>query len=438
MIVRKAELLALSTLLLSCALAPAARAQATTRRFECTRGALSAGAQRIGPKTVYTAARGYGFLRSFEPTEGAGACASDKPFLFAVDVPEGRYDVEVTLGDPARPTTTTVKAESRRLMLEAVPTRPGDSVTRRFTVDVHRYHIAGGDSVRRKPREMRSFTWDDRLTLEFNGEHPAVQAISIRPARNPIAIYLAGNSTVVDQQEEPWAAWGQMVPRFFRPDDVVVANHAESGETLKSFVGERRLEKILSVIQPGDYLFVEFAHNDQKPGRNHVEPFTTYQEMIRHFIDAARAHGANPVLVTSTQRRNFDANGKVVNTLGDYPAAMRQLAAEEHLPLIDLTAMTSAFYEALGPEDSKKAFVHYPAGTFPGQTQDLKDDTHFNDYGAYEVARMVVQALRDQHHFLARYLKDDVTPFEPSHPDPVASFDVPRSPFTSTEKPAGS
>jgi lysophospholipase L1-like esterase len=229
-----------------------------------------------------------------------------------------------------------------------------------------------------------------------------------------------------------------MVPRFFRPGDVVVANYAESGETLKSFVGERRLAKLLSVIRPGDYLFVEFAHNDQKPGPSHVEPFTGYEEMVKRFVAEARARGANAVLVTSTQRRNFDDTGKVVNTLGDYPEAMRQTAAEVGAPLVDLTAMTTAFYEALGPEGSKRALVHYPAGTFPGQTEALKDDTHFNDYGAYEVARMVVESLRRQHHFLARFLRDDVAPFDPSHPDPVEGFDVPRSPFTTTEKPAGS
>jgi lysophospholipase L1-like esterase len=416
-------------------LAPAARAQTSVRRFSCAAGALPAGALPAG--TVYAPTRGYGFLGP-PPSDSAGACSSAEPFLFAVDLPEGRYDVEVTLGHPLLASTTTVKAEARRLMLEAVPTRPGESVTRRFTVDVHRYRIAGGDSVRRKPREIGSFTWDDRLTLEFNGGHPSVRSIAIRPARNPITVFLAGNSTVVDQQQEPWAAWGQMVPRFFRPGDVVVANYAESGETLKSFVGERRLAKLLSVIRPGDYLFVEFAHNDQKPGPSHVEPFTGYEEMVKRFVAEARARGANAVLVTSTQRRNFDDTGKVVNTLGDYPEAMRQTAAEVGAPLVDLTAMTTAFYEALGPEGSKRALVHYPAGTFPGQTEALKDDTHFNDYGAYEVARMVVESLRRQHHFLARFLRDDVAPFDPSHPDPVEGFDVPRSPFTTTEKPAGS
>lgn len=417
-------------------LAPACLA-AQARSFTCGAEPGGAGAVKIGPETVYSAARGYGFHQPITGSAG-GRCASDSPFLFSVDLPEGVYDVSVTFGDAASPSVNTVKAESRRLMLEKVTTGAGETATRSFTVDVHRYRIAGGDSVRRKPREIGSYSWDDRLTLEFNGVHPAVQSISIRPADHPITLFLAGNSTVVDQGEEPWAAWGQMFPRFFRPGGVVVANYAESGETLKSFVGERRLQKVLSMMEPGDYLFIEFAHNDQKPGPSHVDAFTSYKEYVKRFIGEARARGANPVLVTSTQRRNFDANGKVTNTLGDYPEAMRQTAAEAGVPLIDLTRMTERFYEALGPEESKRAFVHYPAGTFPGQTAELKDDTHFNNYGAYEIAKMVVEGVRANDLLIARHLDPDLPRFDPSHPDPLASFDLPRSPFANPARPAGS
>ena len=344
----------------------------------------------------------------------------------------------VTLGG-AGASTTTVKAEARRLMLERVRTRPGEVVTRTFTVNVRTPRIAGSDSVRLKAREVGSATWDDRLTLEFNGTRPALRALRVESARRrPVTVYLAGNSTVVDQTSEPWAAWGQMIPRFFRAGEVVVANHAESGETLKAFVAERRLEKVLGTMRAGDYLFVEFAHNDQKPGPAHAEPFTTYTDLLRRFIAEARARGATPVLVTSTQRRNFDAAGKVVNTLGDYPAAMRQTAAEERVPLVDLNAMSERFYEALGPERSKAAFVHYPAGTFPGQAAELRDDTHFSNYGAYQLARMVVQGIRDAGLPLARHLHPDVPRYDPSRPDPVDRFDLPPSPFVSATRPAGS
>ncbi|CAN5922534.1 rhamnogalacturonan acetylesterase [soil metagenome] len=366
------------------------------------------------------------------------ACSSDLPFLFDVALPEGNYDVSVTLGDTRQASVTTVKAESRRLMLEQVPTRAGEFATRHFTVNVRTPYFATGDSVRRKPREYGTATWDDRLTLEFNGVHPSVRNIDIVPARNPITVYLAGNSTVVDQTIEPWAAWGQMIPRFFKPGGVVVANHAESGETLKAFIGERRLPKLLSTMKQGDYFFIEFAHNDQKAGSSYVEPFTTYKEYLKKFADEARSRGATPVLVTSMLRRSFDSTGHIINTLGDYPAAMRQLAAEEHIALIDLNAMSRKFYEALGPEKSKQAFVHYPAGTYPNQAAELKDDTHFNNYGAYELARMIVQGLKESELPLARELQDGIPAFDPAHPDPVETFMVPASPVAPIMKPAGS
>ena len=432
---------AVLSLLLAAALPGPTVAQVGARaplRFQCGTAALPAGAVRLAPSHVYSAERGHGFL---EPLASASStdCASDRPFHFGVALPEGDYDVTVTLGDSTA-AVTTVKAEARRLVLEQVRTAPGRSATHTFTVNVRTPRIGGGaDSVRLKPREVGSATWDDRLTLEFNGQRPAVRSIHIAPTpRRPVTVYLAGNSTVVDQTVEPYAAWGQMVPRFFRPGELVIANHAESGETLKAFLAERRLEKVLSTMQAGDWLFVEFAHNDQKPGPAYVEPYTTYKAHLRRFVDAARAKGATPVLVTSTQRRTFGDDGRIVNTLGDYPAAMRQLAAEERVALIDLTAMSTRFYEALGPERSKRALVHHPAGTYPGQTAELKDDTHFSNYGAYQLARMVVQGIRDARLPLARHLLSDLPPIDPAHPDDPERFAVPASPHAPTAKPAGS
>ena len=407
----------------------------TAFHFRCGQG--NATETRLGPDVTWSDQKAYGFRA---PLVGSSrnACSSDKPFLFDVALPEGTYNVTVTLGDPDRASTTTVKAESRRLMVEQVATKAGETATRQFTVNVRTPYFANGDSVRRKPREYGTNTWDDRLTLEFSGVHPSVQSIVLTPARNPVTVYLAGNSTVVDQTVEPWAAWGQMIPRFFKPGNVVVANHAESGETLKAFIGERRLPKLLSTMKQGDYLFIEFAHNDQKPGASYVEPFTTYKEYLKKFADEARSRGATPVLVTSMLRRSFDSTGHIINTLGDYPAAMRQLAAEEHIALIDLNAMSRKFYEALGPEKSKKAFVHYPAGTYPDQAAELKDDTHFNNYGAYELARMIVQGLKDSGLPLARELVDGIPTFDPAHPDPVETFTLPASPVAAIIKPAGS
>ena len=430
---------AFTALVLGCAVASvstrAQRTEAAPTSFlvQCG-GTATDGALELSPTLLYSAGRGYGF-RDTLARGNEHRCAADHPFLFDVRLPEGNYDVSVTLGDPTRAAETTVKAESRRLMLERVRTNAGEFVTRHFTVNVRTPFFADGDSVRRKPREVGTATWDDRLTLEFNGVHPAVRAIDVRPAQSPITVFLAGNSTVVDQTAEPWAAWGQMIPRFFKPGSVVVANHAESGETLKAFIGERRLAKVLSTMKQGDYLFIEFAHNDQKPGASYLEPFTTYKEYLKRYITEARAHGGTPVLVTSMHRRQFDTSGVIINTLGDYPAAVRQAAAEEHVALIDLNAMSKQFYEALGPVRSKKAFVHYPAGTYPDQVAELKDDTHFNNYGAYELARMVVEGLRKTGVPLARELLPDVPPYDPSHPDALEQFAVPPSPVAAAREP---
>jgi lysophospholipase L1-like esterase len=271
----------------------------------------------------------------------------------------------------------------------------------------------------------------ERLRKKF------VYAIEITPNKTAATIFLAGNSTVVDPDREPWAAWGQMFPRFFIPNKIAVANYAESGETLKAFKGERRLEKIWSMAKPGDYLFIEFTHNDQKPGGNYLEPFTTYKQTLKEWIAEARKRKITPVLVTSMHRRSFDSAGHITNTLSDYPEAMRQTAKEESVTLIDLNAMSKILYEAWGPGRSIKAFVHYPANTFPAQKEELKDNTHFNPYGAYELARCVVQSIKEQQLPLTKYLKKDVSLFNPAHPDTLEKWYWPLSTMMSSVKPDG-
>jgi lysophospholipase L1-like esterase len=278
--------------------------------------------------------------------------------------------------------------------------------------------------ARLKPREVSSQDWDRKLTLEFNGQHPSVRSIAIAPIQET-TIYLAGDSTVVDQDVEPWAAWGQMLPRFFRPG-VVIANHAESGETIKSFVDEQRFAKVMSLIQPGDYLFLQFGHNDMKPN---AVPLDDYRSLLADYIAKTRAKGATPVLVTSMNRRRFDASGKIVNSLAGYPDAVREVAAVQHVALIDLNGMSKTLFEAMGPEGSMKAFMHYPANAFPNQTEAISDDTHFNKYGAYELARCVVHGIRAAKLPLRKRLSKDVVDFDPSRPDPQAEFDLPATPI---------
>jgi lysophospholipase L1-like esterase len=406
-------------------------------RFDFGPGAVAPGFVRVVEETRYSADRSYGFdldsiVECFDRGGSAESdrdlCRSSGSFFFSARVPEGNYRVVATFGDPAMPSVTTVKGESRQLMVERVETKPGQFVKRSFSVNVRERRIQGGGEVRLKDREIGALRWDDKLTLEFGNESPALASLEITPDDTGTTVYLAGDSTVTDQTTEPWAAWGQMLPRFFGPE-VAIANHAESGETLKAFVAENRLAKIASQWKRGDYLFIQFNHNDQKPGANHLDAFTGYKEHLKRFIVDARKRGVTPVLVTSMLRRSFDAEGKIINTLAEYPEAMRQVAAEDGVALIDLFVASKSFYEALGPERSKKAFVHYPAGTFPGQEQELKDDTHFNNYGAYELARAVVEGIRRHLPALAKHLTKDMPAFDPARPDAAETWSLPATPI---------
>jgi lysophospholipase L1-like esterase len=279
----------------------------------------------------------YGFDLMASPNVSNGACQSDAPFFVSVAEPDGDYRVTVVLGRNGGASVTTVKAEARRLMLEEVSTQPRQKAKRSFVVNVRTPEVSVKERVRLKPREIGNLDWDNKLTLEFIGQHPAVRSMEITPAHVP-TVYIAGDSTVVDQDKEPWAAWGQILPVFFN-DKIAIANEAESGETIASFVGEHRFDKIFTTIHAGDYLMMQFAHNDQKPGRGFV-PIAEYKDLLRRYIKMSRDRGAHPILVTSMNRRFFTPDGKIKQTLGDYPEAMREVAHEQKVPLIDLNAMS--------------------------------------------------------------------------------------------------
>jgi len=426
-------------------------AVAQSYKFDFGDGIAASGYTKVTASSKFTYAKGYGFdqgsivrtvKRKGKDLLRCDYVTSDKPFYFSVRIPEGNYDVKIILGDKEGTSATTVRAECRRLFFQNIRTKKGEVVEKTFIVHVKDSVIkdSGGaaiNTVRLKPREITYLHWDNLLTIEFNDSLPKVCGLEITRNTKAPTIFLAGNSTVVDQDREPWAAWGQMFPSFFEGKNICIANYAESGETLKAFKSERRLDKVWSMIKPGDYLFIEFAHNDQKPGGSHLDPFTTYKTTLKEWITEARKRNITPVLVTSMHRRSFDSSGHIINTLSDYPEAMRQTAKEEKVALIDLNAMSKTLYEAWGPEASVKAFVHYPANTFPGQDKELKDDTHFNPYGAYELARCIVQSIKDQQLVFAKYLRKNIPAFNPAMPDAIEKWYWPQSPLVSSAKPDG-
>ena len=427
----------LSLMSLFSARAPASKPAAGDWHFQFGSGSAPAGTIAARANNIYTPAAGFGFEPGTTIADQQGCCTSDHPFFFSVAVPEGNYRVTVTFGDASGESDNTVRAEARRLMVEHVATKKGERTQRTFTVNVRRPAIAGGGAVAVHLRAASSLTWDDKLTLEFNSARPAIDAVDIEPAPDAIVVFIAGDSTVTDQEQEPYTGWGQMLPRFFDPA-VSVANYAESGRALYSFRSERRLDKILSLARKGDYVLIQFGHNDQKDKRAGAGAFTTYKKDLEQYVDAIRRCDATPILVTPMYRRRFDADGKLQESLGDFPAAVRKVAAEQKVMLIDLHAMSGMLFQTLGVEGTLKAFVHYPANTFPGQNRPLADDTHFTSYGAYELARCVIEAIRTGDLPLAKHLAGDVGPFDPSHPDPVTQWRLPLSPLSPAERPEGS
>jgi len=401
-------------------------------KYDFGPGKVQRGYTQVLPETIYAPEKGYGFWPGAELTgvdrkEGnaleSDFITSNKPFYFSIDLPDGNYDVTVTFGDKEGTSSQIVRAECRRLMIESFSTPQGKTVKKEFTVHMRSLGIGtDGRKVLINPREVGFFHWDNQLTFEFAGKESKICAIEIK--RNDVAInvFLAGNSTVVDQDKEPWGAWGQMIPAFFKPGKVAVANYAESGETYLAFKKELRLEKIWSMAKPGDYLFMEFAHNDQKAGPNHLDPFTTYKATIKEWAEEARKRGLHPVIVTSMARRNFDTNGQAKNSLGDYPEAARQAGKENDVPVIDLNAMSMTMDTAWGPVNSAKGFV---------------DGTHANVYGAYELAKCIVEGIKQQLPELAKDLKPGLPVFDPAHPDPFDVVDWPLSPQQSKTKPPG-
>ncbi|MEP7006219.1 MAG: rhamnogalacturonan acetylesterase [Sphingomonas bacterium] len=392
-------------------------ASAQVRRFALGAAPISADTVAVAPGRAY--ADGYGY----EPGSNA---------LFSVTAAPGNYRVTVTIGLPNAATETIIKAESRRLMVDALKVAAGRRVTVSFIVNVRDAKLVppplnapGGSQVLLKPRETGSFTWDDRLTLEILGEHPGVTAIAIEPATVP-TVFLLGDSTVTDQPAEPAASWGQMFPAFFAPD-IAIANHAESGETMKSFMTELRFAKVLELARPGDWALIQFGHNDQKANwpQTYAAAETIYRDYLRTWIAEFRRRGVTPVLVSSPERR-FWTGTKIRPTLSDYAAAVKAVGAELNVPVVDLNAMSRAFYEALGPDRAPLAF-----------NDNGKDATHHDNYGAWVLARCVAKGLAEAKVPLARHLKPDLPPFDPVRPPDPSRFRLAPSIAHDARRPEG-
>jgi len=393
------------------------------KKFFFGAGNAPEGYTKVLPTAAYSDQAGYGYERAPKITavdNGAadalhsGYSTASGLFFFSIAEPEGNYKVTVTLGDAKGESTTTVKAELRRLILEGVHTAAGEFVTKSFIVNVRVPEFGDGKKVGLKDREKssESWAWDNKLTLEFNDKRPCLCALEVEKVDVP-TVYILGDSTVCDQPGEPFCSWGQMFPVFFKPE-IAIANHAESGESVASSNGARRMDKILSLIKAGDYFLVQFGHNDMKSKA--ADASDSYKAGLKRWVEAVKAKGATPVIVTPMNRYSFDGD-TITNSLRDYPDKAREAAKEENAALIDLNAMSKTLYETAGPEKAIMLFEHTSPTKF--------DHTHHSPYGAYELAKCIVQGIRDDKLGLAKFIVDGLPPFDPAHPDSEESFKVP-------------
>ena len=421
-------------LTLAAALSIPAASHAQTYCFDFGSTTAAEGYVAVTSSMTYTPERGYGFEPGSTPIDvvrrkgsplTCDYVTSTTPFYFSVKLPEGNYKVTLTLGDTQGTSCTTIKSEVRRLMKESLPTAKGEIKTVTFGVNVRTPELSKGNTIKLNSRELdygtgrvKTYTWDDKLTLQFYDSAPAVCAIEIEPADDDVVtVFVIGDSTVTDQQSG--GTWGQYLPRWF-DSHVVVANHAESGMTIKGFRFGRRWDKIMESCKPGDYLLIQLGTNDEKARghdpmwdaddhagdwvRTHSDPAKDYVWGLATMALEAKRHGVTPIIVspmTKIDRRTATAT----ELMTPYGTNARRGAELGECAFVDLWSMSRDIIAALG----KDALAVY------------SDGTHTDNYGAYLFSLGIVQAIRDQGLGLAKYILPDTPAFDAKQPRPALS-----------------
>ena len=369
---------------------------------------------RVAADEKFTPETGFGFDLVGQPMEESRGVTGKGGFSFLVTVRPGNYRVTVTLGGVEEASDTTVKAESRRLMVNSLKTEAGSTRQTSFVVNVRNSGIPGGKRVKLKDREKPYLHWDDKLTLEFLGPRPALDRLVIEEASDATTVFLLGDSTVTDQPFAPWNSWGQMLPVFF-DDRVAIANHAESGESVRSSLAALRFEQVYRTLKPGDFVMFQFGHNDMKDTRPGA--LEAYRRNLIEAVVRIRELGGHPVLVTPMERKA----GVRGPTLGAYPDTVRNIAAEAEVPLIDLHQTSRILYRGLGS--------HLGAA--------FQDGTHHTNFGSYLLACCVADGIAREMPPLALHLKKGLQEFDPAHPMNPESLVIAVSSVSDLAKPDG-
>ena len=414
-LVKTATMVTVAALLAAFSMAEAAE----NYKFDFGEGPVAAGYTQVKANTKYSDSQGYGFEsgtvssvdRLWDDDLTTDFLTAKGDMVFSVALPQGNYEVTFILGDGENESETTVWAENRKLMLDRITLAGG--VFSRQTVSLRRMEtrsMDGSVTMSIKDREKDYRTWDKKLTFVISGKAPAVAGIEIKRNDNVTTLWLCGNSTVVDQMTAPWAGWGQMAPGFFK-SSLAIANYAESGLTASGFYSMKRLAKILAEVKKGDFVTVQFAHNDQK-NQNDVN---NYEATLSKYANEIKAKGAIPLFVTSTARQN-ETDPKTA--VGGLPERMRALGKKLGVTVLDLNQHSITLGKALG--GNKEKMYMYTAS----------DKTHFCEYGAYELARANIEEIKAKVPELAKHLRDDHEAFDSSKPDPLDILTRAKSPIT--------
>lgn len=226
--------------------------------------------------------------------------------------------------------------------------------------------------------------------------------------KRPVTIFLAGDSTMAEKQLEkrPETGWGEMLRAHFIDGKVKIENRAMNGRSTKTFISEGRWQKIIDDLKKGDFVFIQFGHNDSSKdkGERYTPPEDYMKNLVR-FVDDVKAKGATPVLLTPVMRRRFDKEGKFYDTHGEYPGIVRTVAHDHDVPLIDMHKLSEALIKNYGVEGSKNLFLQLKPGENPNYPNGVDDNTHFSPLGAEEMANLAVDGIRANKLKLAKYLK---------------------------------
>lgn len=415
-------------------------------RFDFGGGEVAEGYVGVSASDIYSEEIGYGFEKGSSVKETIRmpkrkrksldalrydfvGSADGGAFRFSVRLPEGNYKVKVTFGDKSGASKTTVRAENRRLMLENIETAKGEIRTDSFNVNIRTPKLSAGNTIKLDTREwnpvtgeIKTFTWDDKLTIQFNGDNPCICAIEIESLDDAVTVFVIGDSTVTDQMGG--GTWAQNLPRWFR-GNVVVANHAESGQTIKGFRFQRRWDKVMESVKPGDYLFIQLGTNDQKSRghdpmwpaddkagdwiRTHSDAETDYIWELAIMVVEARRHGVIPVIVSPLSK--FDRKTlKPTSVMDAYGKNAGKAAEMTKCAFIDLWNMSKDIINAVG-EDGLKVY---------------SDGTHTADYGGYLFSLCIAKGIKENKLELVKFLSNDLIDIDTKNPAPrLSDFNVP-------------